>query len=234
MGSRYTCAVAEAASSDPVVERPYIFALLTLLTGVVVSGIVVLIASLSPEAMLIGLDGRHDAPATGPRLAACLDCHVPFVGSPGSRCLSPGCHGELATGTPPRTGPAMPVRFHVALRGVDCGGCHVEHGPASDRKGRPFAHALIPTARRAACARCHSAATEPNHTTTDAVQCDRCHTFDAWSGVTMKHDNVWQHACDICHVPPATPAHASVAGTCNACHTTEDWTPKPPRDPPPQ
>jgi len=221
--------VAEATSGETAVDRPYIFALITVSASAALAGIVLLLTSTMPETMLVGLEGRHDAPAAGgERLASCLDCHVPFVGSPGSRCLSPGCHGDLATGTPPRTGPAMPVRFHVALRGLDCGSCHIEHGVVVER---PFAHGLIPEDRRAKCARCHTGASEPNHTTTDAVPCDRCHGYDAWTGDEIDHQRVWQFACDICHVPPATKAHASIAGTCNACHGTDGWPPIEPEAP---
>src|SRR5437867_12813845 len=108
-------------------DKPYVFALLTGVLAIIVTVVIMLWGNASPESVLIGLDGRHDGVAGGDRLAACLDCHVPFVGTPGSRCLGPGCHGELATGTPPRDGPAMPIRFHAVLRDRPCSLSHQEH-----------------------------------------------------------------------------------------------------------
>lgn len=215
-------------------DRPYVFAIVTLiLAGIVTAGMVAW-ASESPESVLIGLHGRHDARGDGVRLAACLDCHVPFVGSPGSRCLSPGCHGALATGTPPRDGKAMPIRFHAALRDQPCSICHTEHTekPVAELPKREFTHDLIPEAPREACQRCHSGAREKDHTRTDAVACKLCHETSTWRGVKMDHQKVWQHACDVCHRAPTDATHASVAGTCSACHSIDGWKAKPVTPPP--
>ena len=207
-------------------DRPYAFALATFAGATVLTSAVVLWANVSPERVVIGVDGRHDAPPDRERLADCLDCHVPFVGTPASRCLSPGCHGALATGSPPREGNAMPVRFHAALRGVACGHCHLEDGDAPAER-RVFHHDVIPEGKRHLCSRCHSGAKLEHHNATDAVLCRACHETTAWTGKAVDHRNVWQHACDVCHAAPASPAHASVAGTCSACHRTDEWTPQP-------
>lgn len=170
----------------------------------------------TPTAALVGRRGVHDAqPGTA---ATCLDCHVPFRGTPYTRCLAPGCHGSLATGTPPRDGRAMPVRFHAALRGYGCGRCHSEHaGPAVPRV---FAHSQIPDEARSRCHACHPGQGIPDHSRTDAVSCDVCHGTRAWRGAPMSHARVTEHACDLCHRPPDDPRHASVAGTCQDCHDT--------------
>jgi hypothetical protein len=184
-------------------------------------------AQASPETVLIGLEGRHDGAGGSERLAACLDCHVPFVGTPGSRCLGPGCHGELATGTPPREGHAMPIRFHAALRDQPCGNCHEEHvqrGTATAT--RTFTHEIIPAATRERCNKCHTGAGRTSHSATDAVSCDLCHDTKQWVGVHIEHGRVEQHPCDLCHTAPQNEAHASVAGTCNECHDTEHWRPR--------
>jgi hypothetical protein len=184
-------------------------------------------AGKDPESVVIGLPGRHDAPdsdASADRLADCLDCHVPFVGTPGTRCLGPGCHGDLATGTPPLEGPAMPIRFHAALRKFACTNCHVEH--TTLRTERIFTHDIVPQNARSACARCHTGAGITGHARTDVISCDLCHQLTEFKGTDMVHARVANHACDICHEVPKTPAHSSVAGACGDCHTSENWTPK--------
>src|SRR5207249_3355172 len=127
-GLRYKANIVMAAGGSRRTDRPVAFAIGAAGIAAVISLSVLVWAQASPETVLIGLEGRHDHDAAkSERLAACLDCHVPFVGTPGSRCLGPGCHGELATGTPPKDGKAMPIRFHAALRDQPCGLCHVEH-----------------------------------------------------------------------------------------------------------
>jgi len=205
-------------------ERPYAFAILCVLIAFVVSGALIAWGWNSPEMVLVGKQGKHD-PAIGQtqRLAGCLDCHVPFIGTPGSRCLSPSCHGALATGTPPRDGPAMPVRFHAALANIECNHCHVEHGEARRAKSSAFNHSIIPESGRTQCSRCHSGARQSSHSQTDAIECSLCHDIDQWPTENIDHRRVWTHACDVCHVAPTTQAHASVAGTCSTCHETTSW-----------
>src|SRR5262245_21032951 len=143
----------EAGQSRPT-DRPFAFALATAVGALLITAIMLLWGEASPETVLIGLEGRHDAPSGGERLATCLDCHVPFVGTPGSRCLGPGCHGDLATGTPPREGAAMPIRFHAVLREEPCGSCHQEHVTERvETSTRTFAHSIIPASMRERCAR---------------------------------------------------------------------------------
>lgn len=149
--------------------------------------------------------------------ADCLDCHVPFRGTPPTRCLAPGCHGSLATGTPPRDGPAMPVRFHAALRGHDCGSCHAEHERPPPRDGR-FSHRAIPEAIRVRCQACHSGEGIDHHARTDAVACDLCHGTENWTRADMVHTRVDDRACDLCHRAPDDPRHVSVEGNCENCH----------------
>ncbi|MCK6551016.1 hypothetical protein L6R52_34585 [Myxococcota bacterium] len=207
-----------------LLDRPFVFALGTSVLALGITAGVMWWGRESPERVLIGLEGRHDGPAGGERLAACLDCHVPFVGTPGSRCLGPGCHGELATGTPPRDGPAMPIRFHAVLRDQPCALCHEEHVELGARTStRTFGHALIPEAPRALCARCHSGAALPSHAATDAVACSLCHGTERWSDVTIDHAKVATQACDLCHHAPEDTAHASIAGNCQECHTSDRW-----------
>src|SRR5687768_16647539 len=181
-------------------DKPIVFAIATAMLALVITAAMLVWAQASPERVLIGLDGRHDGPSDGDRLAACLDCHVPFVGTPGSRCLGPDCHGELATGTPPKTGPAMPVRFHAVLRDQPCGKCHVEHGSEEMVTAkREFTHALIPEESQAWCTRCHSASGLESHARTDAVSCDLCHGTQRWEGVAIDHARIAEKPCDLCH-----------------------------------
>ena len=201
-------------------ERPLLFTVATGFLAVILSAAMLWWAYATPESVVIGMPGRHDQTSGADRLADCLDCHVPFVGTPRSRCLGPGCHGELATGTPPQTGRAMPVRFHAALAEHSCSECHVEHGSQLSRQR--FDHVVIPQTARARCARCHFAQRE-SHARTDAVSCDLCHGFDQWRGAQIVHDRVQNHPCDLCHAPPATEAHTSVAGACDRCHGTQSW-----------
>lgn len=234
-------------------ERPYLLALASALGAIAVGGAVLAWGTAQPERVVVGRAGHHDgrvrggggsvplgAPsgddpgahdgrvgsAAGGRHAACLDCHVPFVGTPASRCLGPGCHGELATGSPPKTGPAMPVRFHVALRDEPCELCHAEHDDQPDAAPRAFTHALIPEPRRTECRRCHGAATVPAHSRTDAVGCGTCHGLQAWTGTPVDHAVVAAVHCDVCHQAPSTPTHGTLAGTCGTCHETASWTPR--------
>jgi hypothetical protein len=206
-------------------ERPIWFAILSVSGAFALTLFVLWWAGRDPESVVIGLPGRHDAPQSETdRLADCLDCHVPFVGTPGSRCLGPGCHGDLATGTPPKEGPAMPIRFHASLRRYACTNCHLEHTTA--RTERIFTHDLIPTDARAACSRCHSGAGVAAHAATDALSCDLCHQLNRFTGTEMVHSRVANQACDLCHVAPKTAAHASVAGACSDCHGIDSWRPK--------
>jgi hypothetical protein len=207
-------------------ERPLAFALLCAGIAIVVTGSMLVWAQASPESVLIGLEGRHDHDSAGgsERLAACLDCHVPFVGTPGSRCLGPGCHGELATGTPPRDGKAMPIRFHAALRDQPCGLCHQEHvREGTTTATRAFTHAIIPKATRAECVRCHGGAGVVGHSITDAVRCEICHDTERWRSAEVDHARVSSQPCDTCHALPTDDTHATVAGTCNECHDTNTW-----------
>jgi hypothetical protein len=210
-------------------DRPYLFAGLTILSALGFTALIIGWSSCSPEMVLIGLDGHHDArPGATERLAACLDCHVPFIGAPPSRCLSPGCHGELATGTPPREGKAMPVRFHAALRPYHCSTCHTEHGDERVKTSSPtFTHEIIPASERAACGRCHSGRNAAAHPATNAVDCAICHETKTWKGGGTDHTKVWQYSCEACHAAPNTPSHASIAGACTTCHVTANWAPKP-------
>ena len=49
------------AASEATPDRPYAYALLTLTLAATVTGLVILWSGLSPELVLIGLDGQHDA-----------------------------------------------------------------------------------------------------------------------------------------------------------------------------
>lgn len=205
-------------------DRPYIFAFLCVLAAGLVCVLLTAWALKSPEMVLVGKVGKHDAPAGQDlRLAGCLDCHVPFIGTPGSRCSSPSCHGALATGTPPRSGPAMPIRFHSVLANLECSRCHVEHGADSMQRTAEFSHRIIPDTHRSQCSRCHSAAQRSSHSQTDAIECGLCHKIDQWPTQNIDHRRVWAQACDVCHATPNTDAHASVAGTCSSCHETTSW-----------
>lgn len=207
-------------------ERPYALAVLSLGLGALLTAGLLWWASSSPEAVVIGLGGRHDQGKGGTRLASCLDCHVPFVGTPGTRCLSPGCHGELATGSPPREGAAMPIRFHVALRDERCGSCHVEHARrAVLETPLSFSHPMIPERARGECRLCHSGAVAADHSTTDAIDCKRCHDTEGWSGGGIDHARVASEHCDVCHQPPDDPRHENLAGTCSTCHEVGAWAP---------
>lgn len=209
-------------------DKPYVFAVFTTFIAIIVTLLMLLWGQSSPEQVLIGLPGRHDGPEGGERLAACLDCHVPFVGTPGSRCLGPGCHGALATGTPPREGPAMPIRFHAVLREVPCSLCHVEHVDGDETAARrTFTHDMIPVGHRAECSRCHLGATLESHATTDAVECSLCHDTGAWRGARVAHTKVAIQPCDLCHAAPEDERHASIAGSCFECHTPTTWDERP-------
>lgn len=209
-------------------DKPFAFAIASVVFALVVACVVLLWAQESPERVLIGLSGRHDGKDGGERLAACLDCHVPFVGTPGSRCLGPGCHGELATGAPPKGGPAMPIRFHVVLREAPCGTCHDEHveGDAETSR-RSFTHAIIPRPEHDRCVSCHSGAGVRSHPKTDAVNCRSCHETQSWRDTRIDHAVVLHQPCDLCHVAPPTDPHASIAGTCAECHVAGGWKAKP-------
>ncbi|MEE2901083.1 MAG: hypothetical protein VYC39_02080 [Myxococcota bacterium] len=205
-------------------ERPYAFAVLALFTALLMCGGFVAWAISSPELVVIGAAGQHDGPLNGERLAGCLDCHVPFLGSPGSRCLTPSCHGNLATGIPPRTGSAMPVRFHVALNRLECSNCHNEHGKQPPKVAQDqFSHDIIPNETRAQCAQCHSGARHSDHSSTDSVPCSKCHGLESWDVASVNHQAIWEHACDVCHVTPEGKEHVTVAGTCSSCHSTSTW-----------
>jgi hypothetical protein len=206
--------------------RPILFAVVTTAGATILSIAVLWWATLDPESVVIGMPGRHDAPPSGERLADCLDCHVPFVGTPGSRCLGPGCHGELATGTPPKDGKAMPIRFHAALRDAPCTPCHVEHTRSAERVA--FSHDRIPAGARAKCSRCHLGAAVEDHARTDSIPCDLCHGVERFAGTEIDHSKVSNHPCDLCHASPKDEAHASVAGACTDCHRSESWKPNDP------
>lgn len=220
--------MAEAATARK--ERPLLVTLVSMVLATLAVGIALWLADREPEWTVIGLPGRHDRIANAQRRADCIDCHVPFVGTPGSRCLGPGCHGELATGTPPLTGKAMPIRFHAVLRQHECTLCHREHSDVPGAWDRPFAHELIPTDDRARCSRCHFATGQLSHARTDAVSCDLCHGFEAFAGAKMEHGRVASQPCDLCHGAPETTVHTSVAGTCTDCHGTGSWTSRPTQD----
>ncbi len=205
-------------------QRPgLIFLCFSLLLGLG-AGATLLLFKEYPRASLIGVPSRHD-PALGKSdaRAFCLDCHVPFVGSPSSRCLGPGCHSDLATGTPPQTGPALPVRFHQAIRNYECSLCHEEHRP---ERLREFSHALIPSEVRGQCQRCHLAQDQQDHDRTNQMDCALCHRTDDWKITRVDHRVFKETACDVCHLRPESEAHAKVAGSCNVCHNAQIWTPK--------
>ncbi|MCB9653166.1 MAG: hypothetical protein H6729_03400 [Deltaproteobacteria bacterium] len=203
-------------------ERPLLLAASAFGVAMAAAGGLMVLSRAHPAEAIVGVAGTHDAPDGERRRAGCLDCHVPFVGTPGSRCLGPGCHGELATGTPPRKGPAMPIRFHVALRGYACTRCHIEH--RGDAEPLSFSHDLIPERARRACHRCHSGSGAPAHARTDSVPCDACHEA-SWRDAKARHDRVSSFGCDVCHKPPDNADHPVVAGVCTDCHSTSTWHP---------
>ena len=207
-------------------ERPYAFAVFSIVVAFGLSFGLVVWAASSPETVLVGEPGIHDARGDSARLAGCLDCHVPFLGTPGSRCLSPSCHGALATGTPKKTGPAMPIRFHSALATLECSQCHDEHGSKPPVRQAEFEHKIIPEPQLKQCSRCHSGTQQKSHSSMDAIQCSECHQIDRWNTESIDHRKVWKHACDVCHVAPDTETHATLAGTCSTCHHTQDWAPQ--------
>ncbi len=213
-------------------ERPYLLALASVVCAAAVGAGVFAWGSSHPEAVVVGRAGLHDGVVGAERHAECLDCHVPFVGTPASRCLGPSCHGELATGSPPKTGPAMPVRFHVALRDEPCELCHAEHDDRPDVPPRAFSHDLIPVARQGECRRCHGAASQPAHSRTDAIGCGGCHGFQGWTGRAIDHGKVGELHCDSCHQAPATEIHAGLV-SCSTCHDLTSWTPRVPEASPP-
>ena len=210
----------------PTPERPWRYLTVTVLLATAASAGTLWLLRVAPGAALLGQPGHHGQ--TSGTTAECLDCHVPFVGTPASRCLSPGCHGNLATGTPPRTGPAMPERFHGALRDVACGQCHEEHRPRG--AARLFDHRIIPDETRSACRRCHHAAERDSHARTDSVTCGTCHGWATWAGAEMDHRRVPSEPCELCHSPPKSNEHKKVAGTCDDCHGTHAWTVVGPQD----
>lgn len=222
-GASEDARVAEAAE-----ERPYLLAFASVVAAMAVLAGVGLWALARPEQVIVGRAGRHDGVVAGERHAACLDCHVPFVGTPASRCLGPSCHGELATGSPPKAGPAMPVRFHVALRDEPCERCHKEHDDriATRTASRAFSHEIIPLARKDECRRCHIGTAIGSHSRTDAVACQTCHGQKSWTGDPIDHAKVAATHCDVCHLAPKIEAHAAIAGTCSTCHEVATWTPK--------
>jgi hypothetical protein len=114
------------------------------------------------------------------------------------------------------------------LREEACSSCHAEHVELGARTStRAFTHELVPEDVRDNCHRCHSAGGRKSHAIADAVECSTCHDDTTWSKVQLDHGTVAKEACDLCHHAPETPAHASVAGTCQECHETSSWTPKP-------
>lgn len=209
----------------PSAARPFSTFVLSVVAALSVSAAALWAARAHPELIVIGAHGRHDARGDGARAATCLDCHVPFLGTPSSRCLGPGCHGELATGTPPRDGPAMPIRFHAALREQPCGRCHDEHG-AAPSPARRFDHAVIPSEVAKLCSRCHGADRVPDHprTRTDVLSCELCHGLENWRGTPMEHARVASESCDVCHRAPEAAPHLKTGGACQECHGTSQWT----------
>ncbi|MBI2375816.1 MAG: hypothetical protein HYV07_17620 [Deltaproteobacteria bacterium] len=218
-------------------ERPYALAAVSVLCALAMGSLALAWAQKSPEAVVIGLPGHHDVlTSSGQRLASCLDCHVPFVGTPPSRCLSPACHAPLATGTPPREGRAMPIRFHVAVRSEPCARCHLEHARnARAQHSKEFSHGILPDGIKPDCARCHSSTNLKDHASGRVVQCGVCHGTDRFNSVVMEHKKVSELHCDFCHVAPLSRSHETgIAGTCFPCHTTQTWAvePKPTRKSP--
>lgn len=193
-----------------------------------VAGAGALLLSLNdPQKMLVGQPGWHDAVSdSAPGKAACLDCHVPFVGTPRSRCLAPGCHDTLATGTPPRDGPAMPIRYHAALVKAPCQRCHDEHGQASLSQAVDY-HELLPDDVEERCRSCHQGSAVTGHARTDAVNCSTCHETSKWRPSAPRHDLVSKHPCDLCHGPPQNDVHNDITGTCSDCHKTSGWAVQP-------
>ncbi len=216
--------MAEAAPEPKRRERPFLFGALITLGALLATTVVLWWAQAAPVAVVVGKPGRHDGQEA--RLADCLDCHVPFVGTPGSRCLSPGCHGQLATGTPPRDGPALPIRYHAALRAYDCGLCHAEHSHGEPTR---FSHATIPEAARERCSRCHGAQKVVSHPKGDPLECSGCHAVETWRA-KMDHTRVDNQACDLCHLAPESAPH-TVAGNCSDCHRPKSWDIAPPQAP---
>lgn len=169
-----------------------------------------------PGPALLTEPGPH-----GAGQAACLDCHVPFSGTPSTRCLGPGCHSALATGTPPRDGPALPVRYHVAVRKLSCQRCHEAHRTEA-RVVTPHGTLDRPLLEQL-CVRCHSGRHLESHAKTDEIGCWTCHALDSWALPTPKHGTVAQVPCEVCHTAPRTDHPAP--DSCERCHALDGlWT----------
>jgi hypothetical protein len=114
--------------------------------------------------------------------------------------------------------------FHQELSEQNCSACHSDHGEVTERR---FSHALLRPAARGDCVTCHAAPTNDLHRDL-TMNCDQCHTTEAWSPATFDHTTLSAatlEACESCHAAPTNDLHRDLPVNCDQCHTPEGWSP---------
>lgn len=159
----------------------------------------------------------------------CFACHTPLRGATAERCMS--CHALTDIGL--RTTKGLPVKasqasgasllkssFHQGLTEQNCMACHSEHTSPklTQRRHKPFSHAMLQEQTRERCASCHTAPNNSMHRQVNS-SCAQCHTTQAWKPATFAHDKFFvldgdhNATCTTCHV-----GNNYTTYTCYGCH----------------
>ena len=152
----------------------------------------------------------------------CFACHTPLIGSRPAKCIA--CHKVEEIGIKTTKGLSIVkekknVAFHQKLIEEDCVSCHSDHkGVQAFRPISQFSHRLLEPTLQKQCDSCHSNPVDDLHKKIKG-NCGQCHTQDAWTPATFKHEKYFRFdrdhvtKCETCHV---NNDYANY--TCYGCH----------------
>lgn len=163
----------------------------------------------------------HLMVSPGPLIAAhsrlttdCFACHSPGRGADSQRCVK--CHAPAEIGLRKN----LKTSFHQELIEQDCMACHSDHPGTNltERRHKPFSHALLRPAIRQRCESCHAKPDDSLHRQIEG-NCAQCHRPPAWKPATFDHSRLFEldrdhdTECATCHTKSDFSRY-----TCYGCH----------------
>lgn len=169
--------------------------------------IIVIIGGVSFYAADMWIAPGHATPGHRTIAGDCFACHLPFRGTPATRCTS--CHAFDRAASVKANGKIQPGNalhaLHREFSRIDCANCHVGHLTHGAKNATPcFDHTMMRTETRRACSTCHRPPQDSLHPSLGS-QCAECHATGTWTPATFDHRKFFSiepphdAACSTCH-----------------------------------